>query len=522
MKSNMHQRYPSISLSDILLIMSSALLAAYTIFRAWNLSFTFDESLSFNHIIPLSYSQILFFSDLVFPNNHVLNTLCMKVLSMIPLHTEFVLRVHIVAAHILFLVCAFFFFRNFITNPFIRVTGFLCVTMNPYILDFFSLARGYGLANSFMFAGFCCTCWMLAQRKNYQRIQALALLFMSLAVLSNFSYLYYFLILSLVIFFANYLQAKTRSYSGTTEFIRQLIYRNRTLITSSFLLASLICIPIYRLKQSGALKFGGNTGFWNDSVRSLIVSSFYGIKYFNSQTELIEYIIVFILFSGLTALVILARKKNNTAHVHNAALVMFISLLTFAGLAAISYLQFYIFGTKYLYQRTAQFNITLVSIIFVFCADIFTVHAKNRYVSLIPQIIFASLALPYIYHCVNACNLHYTYDWKYSAPVKTIIRSLEEKTQKDEKLLLGGSWKFYGTVLFYRDYFSLQWLKGYETLDTPNPYEPGRYAEKIQEVDYILIPGYTGYKKRYLDGIASISQIKQYPYSGVTLFKVQH
>src|ERR1035437_8739212 len=61
----------------ITIIIVGILLFSYTLYRAWHLAFTHDESLSFNLYIHASFNDVIAMK-VPTANNHILNTLLMQ------------------------------------------------------------------------------------------------------------------------------------------------------------------------------------------------------------------------------------------------------------------------------------------------------------------------------------------------------------------------------------------------------------------------------------------------------------
>jgi uncharacterized membrane protein len=128
---------------------SAAVLAAaglaYVAARAARVSFTYDESYSYFHFVGAPLRTVLFFQGDVTENNHSLNSLLMTLSARVAGNSELALRLPNVlafvgyAAAVLFLVCRF-------QNAVSRILCAVLLLMNPFVLELFSLARGYGLA----------------------------------------------------------------------------------------------------------------------------------------------------------------------------------------------------------------------------------------------------------------------------------------------------------------------------------------------------------------------------------------
>ena len=223
---------------------------------------TYDEAWTLSTFVPLKVSDIFLFNP-ADANNQILNTLLIKLFFVFGNHSLFIARLPNVLA---FAVYAFFTFRmtegsrNFITGLFL----FILLLFNPFILDFFSLARGYGLAIAFQMGSLYYL--MMFGNKIEWRKFAVSLLFAMFAVLSNFTFLYFFLTililgigLSLITF---------KNFKRISKVIL-------TALVASVLLAAMLVVPIIKLIDNGGLYYGGTTGFYHDTLISIFAFSLY-------------------------------------------------------------------------------------------------------------------------------------------------------------------------------------------------------------------------------------------------------
>ena len=110
--------------------------------KASTSSFTHDES--------LSYIRFIFTSDPLAigdTNNHLLNSILMYGSSKLFGASELALRLPNLVSY---LVYAYFTFKvlESVKNFEVRLLGYFMLNAIPFVLDFFALARGYGLALS--------------------------------------------------------------------------------------------------------------------------------------------------------------------------------------------------------------------------------------------------------------------------------------------------------------------------------------------------------------------------------------
>ena len=150
---------------------------SYTSYRAANLSMTCDESSTY-----LNYHDTNVFTCFSSKdcwgnaNNHLLNTFLFQQSVKIFGVNELGMRAPNLLGHIIYLLFSFLLVLSLTRNRLLIVTGFVLLNVNPYLLDFFSLARGYGLNLGFEMAGL----YFLVRYVKSREYWSLALCFFSL------------------------------------------------------------------------------------------------------------------------------------------------------------------------------------------------------------------------------------------------------------------------------------------------------------------------------------------------------
>ncbi len=169
---------------------------AFATLRAARVPLTYDEAASYIRYIDSGTPSVFDTGALSIFNfevatNHFLNTALAKVCTQIAGGSEFVLRVPNLLGYAMFMIFSVLILRRYV-RPFIATTGFLLLNLNPYVLDFFTLSRGYGLSLGFLMAAMfwafrCLDC--LKEVGHGTREAAAALTFALGAVMSNFALL---------------------------------------------------------------------------------------------------------------------------------------------------------------------------------------------------------------------------------------------------------------------------------------------------------------------------------------------
>ncbi|MFT7344594.1 MAG: putative membrane protein, partial [Lentimonas sp.] len=168
---------------------------SYVIYRAYTLSFTHDESLSYfiNHgWVDIQNTA----------NNHWLNTWLMKVFEGVFGSSEFALRLPNVLAFIPYFLGVIWFSRQM--NNGLFVFGFLSLfLLNPFLIEYFSLARGYGISLGFTMISLVCFMKLISENENggrFIRTFFLLLFSMSGALLANFTFINFYIAALILVF----------------------------------------------------------------------------------------------------------------------------------------------------------------------------------------------------------------------------------------------------------------------------------------------------------------------------------
>ena len=136
------------SFPPLLSVLIATGLLSYAGLRAARLSFTFDEAATYISYLSSSLMTALDFTD---ANNHVMYTLLARLFAAFGGPSELVLRLPSLFGFALYLLFSWALLSRFF-GRLAALAGFLLVNLNPFVLDFFSVGRGYGLALGFEMA----------------------------------------------------------------------------------------------------------------------------------------------------------------------------------------------------------------------------------------------------------------------------------------------------------------------------------------------------------------------------------
>jgi hypothetical protein len=114
-------------------------------YRAATQDVTVDESYTYIYFASLPFWKMW---QVYGPNHHILHTIfCHISTTVLPL-SEFSLRLPALLGGCLYLAAAYNVCRQLFTRSWLFLGAFALLTLNPFILDHLSVARGYGLASA--------------------------------------------------------------------------------------------------------------------------------------------------------------------------------------------------------------------------------------------------------------------------------------------------------------------------------------------------------------------------------------
>ncbi len=412
-------------LHNKILIIILATIFIYVAIRAFTLSFTFDESHSYSIILGN-------FSKEFSANNHLLNTLLMDVSSSIFGTSELALRLPNVLSFGLYLICVFIIIRK---SPNILLV-FLSISLlglNPFLLDFFSLARGYGLSIAFMMMSLL---FLLKKSFNWISFKEYiidctsSLIFASLAIFANLSLINYLIAVTLIFIGLYYSFCRKNKINDLRYHL--IFFQIIIFVVGIPLIFGIRTLLFF--KDFNQLYFGVDSFF--KSIDSLINGTLYFSDY--PHSFLINYFVTGLLLLGITSMII---KKD---YFGKLGLVAAIITTIILGL----FLEHYLFDAKFPKGRTGLFFIPLFGLYFFYL----TQHVLENYASarkiIKSAIILICFAL--LFHFISNINFRYTKSWFYDSNTKEAMRVIEEKIKDNNELLtIGNDWKFEPTINFY-------------------------------------------------------------------------
>jgi hypothetical protein len=392
---------------------------AYLFLRAIKIPITTDEGATLINHVRRTWWDIFTYEKDAVPNNHILNTAFIKLLQPI-------FGLNHVEARISALLGGFLYFLSSVGIARILTKNFVlqlfCVILllgNHYMIEFFSLSRGYGLALGLIMSAIYFGLKWVESNKN-QHLWASSMLGI-LSVEANFTSINFYLP-----FFVIFLWLVFEKNKISKSFLKNSI----PLLFPCLVLAFVAYLPLTRMRASDQFRFWGNNGFISETLNPLMINFCCG----NSFLELINVKIINFIVIFLSAVAIfwsIWLWKRNNLQMYKSASVVLVAL--FSGTVLFNLMQFWILKTPYLSARTALFFYPLFTLTFVVLILFFLEKSNKTVQNLFVFIIITFIAINFI----KRINIKESREWWFDRETFKVLEYLKElhREEKREKPL---------------------------------------------------------------------------------------
>lgn len=402
-------------------LLANLFVFVYVCWRAYRIGFTHDESLSFT-LIQGDLTQCWT------ANNHWGNTLLMWLSASIFGNAEWALRLPNVLSFLVFSYSIYLIHKKFLTSTWSFWIAYPILLLNPFILDFFSLARGYGLGLSFFSMAFYFGlkfCFASNFKNNLLKL----FLFSLLCIYSNYAFMLPIACILITTFL----------------FHLNFIFQHWKQIFIPTILFILLMIPalwnILYLSKLGELYAGGTNNVYRDTIRSIFNFSYYNDWYDFTLLAFISWSAL--LFFGFLSF---ANTQLNLLKIMLCLLVILPTML------------FATMEIGFAKDRAAQYWMVVLGYFSLFFSDDLLKTNKKwnaKILLLIPGFIsFFS----FIQFGLLANDSH-TQIWKNDAEIKQALEILEQKTDPNFNYRMGINWLFEPTINYYIETRKYRWLE---------------------------------------------------------------
>jgi hypothetical protein len=405
------------SIDRILVLPVALLFLAYVLYRAIALDITYDEAWTILDLVPNSLGDVLSCIPCD-ANNHLLNTLLIKIIHTPGWRTTFLARLPNVLAFLIYLYHAWKIGRIF-TTGLLSFAIFFALLANPFLLDFFSLARGYGMGQAFQLASIY---WLLKfARDRHPRQAHVAMALASIGALAMLTQLYHVLAL--------YFLCGLLAVRGERDPARVVI--GNTLIL--MVLAGILFTPVRNQLAIDAFYHGGTTGVFHDTLLSLARYTLYDRF---TEDVIRPFVAGFMLLvAGLAGHALFRRRALASPTV----VVALMLVLCITGMIV----QHHLLNTRYVFDRGALFLYPLIILTLLFgTIELPWKRAVTFIVSGILAFTGANLLM-------NA-NHDRTVQWSYDAFTSQALERIERMGAAQGRVLkVDHSWPFRTSIRYH-------------------------------------------------------------------------
>lgn len=257
-------------------------LFAFIIAKAFAVQVTTDEAYTLTILTKETVWNLVSYES-SYTNNHILNSLLCKLSFSVFGMDQMAGRLPNILSFVLYFWFVWQFSRRFFADNFVGLM-FVCVMLgNPYMIEFFSLARGYGMSFALMMVSIYYAARYTLE--DVKRALPISLLFAILSVYAQFALLHFFLGLNILIFsyeVHKYIKSPKKETRNA-----QILRGVGTQVLGVLVLGILVYAPFKAILKDNQISYYGSKNIWDDSIVSLISRSLYGQGYFAADTVIV-------------------------------------------------------------------------------------------------------------------------------------------------------------------------------------------------------------------------------------------
>lgn len=384
------------------ILVLALLLLAYTIARASAVSFSWDEAYTFmNHV----RKDVFFLGalDIGSANHHMLNVWGMWICAKVFGTDEFSLRVPNLLGHVLYLYATARIALK--AERFVLcIVVFLLLNVHPYVLDFFGLARGYGLSFGFMMMAL----WQLHRFATEGRTGRAAIrgtMHAALATLAHTIMLNFFLGL-VAAFVGTWL---VKAWTSRSDLDWKPILAIGAIVLACLAMVVPNAVGMHHI---GALFHGSDT-LWEGMMRSLAErATYHFVTPFLPLTTMGIFVSVVLVFSAWTLIMAFSKERN--------CLPLLLGLVVSTLVLLLLYIQHHFLDLPWPRTRTALFLLPLLSYLLVAAMLAWRPDAFQ------PVLLGSALAMILVLHFGRSMNLAYVIEWKESGAARQLLEFIEK------------------------------------------------------------------------------------------------
>ncbi|WP_343607016.1 hypothetical protein [Fluviicola sp.] len=396
------------------------LVFSYLVFRGFSLGITHDEALTYKIIQGDNMLKST-------ANHHWLNTHLSAFLTHLFGAKEWVLRLPNMLSFLVFWFYLHQIAKTFLSASFTQITLLFLLCGNPFLLDFFSLCRGYGISLACITASLFYLFKVFETRQKNNCIHhILATVFSILALSANLNTLNYFLVAQALVL------------------LNLLLTRPKNRIAWLGIIAALSAVTLlFSLNQLFFLKEKGELYYGSGRLSLTIDNIFYsGVHLLETKFKDIAFL-RYLLYASLLAAIIAAFRKRQ---LFNAGTI---SLIVLTSIVLALFLEHALFDALYPIGRSTLYLYPLILLVLLLQADRIRIKIAHT----------AVLTISWLFLLNNLFDFYEFSDksitWKGDQHVKTGMLRIKAEIRNQVAHTLSCSWVYEPIVNYYRKEYQI-------------------------------------------------------------------
>jgi hypothetical protein len=403
--------------TQIIYYLGLLLAFSYVIIRGFSVGITHDEALTYKII---NGDEVLKGTA----NHHWLNTQLSALSTYVFGFKEFALRLPNILSFGIFWFFLFRIAKTFLKSSAAQIALLLLLCGNPFILDFFSLCRGYGLSIAFVTTSLYYLFRIVSLRENSRAVHYfLGTGFSILALSANLNTLNYFLVAQGLMF------GCLLVFKSKNRFLLLIVLLILSGITLYFSLHHL-----FFLKAKDELYFGTNN--LHTTIDSLICSSFYSRGGF-AHVEILRYLVYGLML--VTAFLLIRKKRLFTPD----AFAFLVLIGIFTALIA----EHFLFKSLYPINRSSLYIYPIILLAFLLNIE----SLKSRLIQWLIVISSGSFILINI----PFYNFERTVTWPEDQHIKEAMLLIKKDLKNQSIQVAECSWIYEPAINYYRKEYQI-------------------------------------------------------------------
>jgi hypothetical protein len=429
-------------------ILLLAVLLGTNVYRAASQSITIDEAFTYNAFLAGPLGDLVNQFD---ANHHVLHSfLCKASIAILGL-SEFSLRLPSLLGGLLYFMAAFRLGRLLFGTGWALPLSVSLLTLSPGLLDYFSAARGYGLAAAFLMLAI----WQMAHYDDSRGRLERAALCLAASVASNMSFA--FPAVALALMFALAIARENR----LTEVV------DRFLVPGLVTAFTILVLPLTHLRPD---HFYAGLSSLRDSVES-VWTSFLSSDFTRTPARWGIWFLPPVV--GLAAAF---SSDGSLRKISPADRVLRLATAALGGSVILLVAGHHFLGILYPVRRTGLYWIPLLVLTCLALAARITKTNWGRRAAIPCAVAGVALAAQFL----SQWNVSRYAEWPYDSDTRRVVKRIIEdhKAHPAAEVTVGSTWGVEPGLNFYRQRYRLHWMRPVE-----------RELEGGKALDYYVLRG---------------------------------